>query len=774
MKRVLLLFTLVCFFSTAQNQKDSLSTKYQKNSIVPIEVVHLHINKSSFVAGEDLPFGAYVLERNSRLPSVLTKNLYVIIEDNDGKRIDEKLLKVNNGFTNGVFTLSSELELGYYKIRAYTNFMRNNSSPNSFETTIKILDPTVENENISNVILEPIVEFKPESGNLISDISNNIAVMARKDNFSFEIKDGMLMENGIPLKSFKTSKSGLGRLSFTPKYGAIYEAKVNWNGIEYNFELPFVEKEGVIVSVNQLKEKAIVNIKMNDHSFQLFKDAKFTVALHDGSNIKVIPLKIEKKSTVLAVKNEDVSPGVNYVTLFNEALSPIAERAFFNKKTIPSVELSEKQLQIEYDSLKVSIGLNGLDVTTNDSLNFFTVSVLPLQTKALNTSLNLLGSMYINPYVNIHVDQPLSFLEKESRMSDFQMDNLMMGAAMQVYDWDKIFKDNLKFDYSFEQGLTVNVLKDTKKNRSLMIYPLANSNAQTVELKKNEETAFNQIYPQSDESLRVSLIGDKGQFVKPDLKFQVFPNVVPPLDPKNDYHDYDVPNIYINSDKPIVNSDAQRLDEVLLVADFENRRKDSIVSKAKGRVDVFTDEDRLKLPSLTNYLNASFPYEAFINAEGTFVVADRRMSRSDPTFVLDNILLNDAEFLLNVEVSTIDYVEVDNTGVFNGRFFGGDIIKIYTNPNLRNTYDRNVQNINFPISFEVDRKYYQPLYASYTDELFQRAGVLGWAVLKNKCSDGKLEFSVPYRGVNEVFLIIEGMTGSGKLVSESFVLSIND
>jgi|GEM_PF-5914607 len=773
MKRFLCLLFVFGLICNAQSPLDSIHEKYKERSLIPVEVVHLHINKSAYVAGEDLAFGAYVLERNSKLPSVLTKNLYVIIEDTKGNRIHGKLFKVTNGFASGVITLDTEISLGYYKVRAYTNFMRNQKDPNVFETTIKILDPTVKTTVQSDQIMDPVVQFIPESGNLISGIPNTVALISKNENRSFEITDGAILEDGQPIKSIKTSKSGLGRVVFIPKYGSVYQSKINWNGIEYLFELPFVDKEGLTVSVSQSNDKALVIIKTNDHSIKLFKDKSLLMALHDGGNIKAIPLNLIKKTTTLAVDKKDISPGVNYITLFENSINPIAERAFFNKNGISQLNISKKELAVDYDSLKIGLTLNELDRKSSDSLNFFTVSVLPLSSKAFNPNLNLKSTFHISPYASGYVDNPTSLLQNGSRLSDFELDNLMIGQVKSINDWNKIFNGKIRFNYSFEQGLTVNVLKDTKQDRSLMIYPLAQSNAQSVQLNKGEEVAFNQIYAQEDEKLGISLIGDKGQFIRPDLKYQLFPNKIPPLETQQKFNDFDVPNLYVNTDKPLVNADAQRLDEVLLIANKEKERKDSIVSRAMGRVDVLTDEDRIKIPSLTNYLN-KLPYEAFITEEGKFTVVDRRMSRSDPTFVVDNILLNDAEFLLNIEMSIIDYIEIDTNGIFNGRNFGGDVVKIFTDPNLRNTYDKNVQTIKFPLAFAVDKKYHQPLYASYDDEFFQRVGSLGWVSLRNKVKDNKIQFSVPYRGMNEVMIVIEGMTGSGKLISETFNLSIND
>lgn len=771
MKWILYLTLTISFLSYGQIELDSLTSKYEKKSLIPVEVVHLHIIKSSFVAGEDVSFGAYVLERNSKRPSLLTKNLYVVVEDSNGKRVSEKLFKVDNGFTNGVITLDFKLPVGKYKLRAYTNFMRNEKRPNSFETTIKILDPNQEIESNTIEFIQPVLEFKPESGNLISGIPNRIAITAFDKFRPIEILKGKLLENGELIKEFSTSVSGLGSITFIPKYSAVYEALINWNGIEYSYNLPFVENEGVIISVSQLKDKVIASVKTNSVSLNEFANNTFFLALHDGSHIKVVSLNIEKPTTSIAISHNDISPGVNYVTLFTSDKKPIAERAFFNKKSSSMLTLESKEMKVDYDSLKIKLTLkDDHNQTALDSLSQFTVAAFPLDSKAINPELNLFKKFFVSPYLSGDFQKIQLNRLKEDRKTAYELDILLMALAAPIYNWDAVFQSREQLNYSFEQGLTVNVLSNNRSYRNLMIYPMRYSNAQNVEIDKGEEISFNQVYPQEDEKLAISLINDRGQFVKPQLKYQLFPNVIPPLKNLYDHHDFDVKNIYVDNDEILINTDSEFLEEIVLLADVEEQRADSIRSVANGRVDVFTDQKRLQTASFTNYLN-TLPYESFIDQSGRFVVADRSPSRANPVFVLDGILLNDPNILLNLEVSTIDFVEIDNTGVFNGRYFDGDVIKIRTDPRLRNRYDSDVQTIEFPVSFALSQKYTMPVYNSNEDELFLSLGTLGWQAIVNGLHNNQLQFSIPYRGVKQIMIRLEGMTASGKFISEYFQVS---
>ena len=55
----------------------SLTGQELMESKGPLENIHLHLNKTSFLQGERLWFKAYVRDQNSKLPSLATTNLHV-------------------------------------------------------------------------------------------------------------------------------------------------------------------------------------------------------------------------------------------------------------------------------------------------------------------------------------------------------------------------------------------------------------------------------------------------------------------------------------------------------------------------------------------------------------------------------------------------------------------------------------------------------------------------------------------------------------------------
>jgi len=119
-------------FAAIIKKLDEYTTKFQQ------EKVYLHLDKPYYAIGDDIWFKAYILNSKTQAPSEISKILYVeLINEKDSVK---KLIKlpVMGGITWGDFKLTDSLGEGNYRIRAYTNYMRNFSTDFFFDKTIKI------------------------------------------------------------------------------------------------------------------------------------------------------------------------------------------------------------------------------------------------------------------------------------------------------------------------------------------------------------------------------------------------------------------------------------------------------------------------------------------------------------------------------------------------------------------------------------------------------------------------------------------------------------
>jgi TonB-dependent Receptor Plug Domain./MG2 domain. len=146
MKRKLILPLLLCFgilitfaykadddpFSALIKKLEAYIEKY------PQEKVHLHLDKPFYAIGDDIWFKAYVVNAQTGKPSTISNALYVeLISEKDSVKKQIKL-PVISGFTWGDFKLPDSFTEGNYRIRAYTQWMKNAGTEFFFDKTIKI------------------------------------------------------------------------------------------------------------------------------------------------------------------------------------------------------------------------------------------------------------------------------------------------------------------------------------------------------------------------------------------------------------------------------------------------------------------------------------------------------------------------------------------------------------------------------------------------------------------------------------------------------------
>ena len=135
LKRSVLAFALISLFSFAFIPKgvdpvDKIVTALQRwNDTNPQEKVYLHTDKPYYVVGDTIWFKAYVTIGNKHQLSAMSGALYVdLISEGDSIATALKL-PVTAGMSKGNFVLAdSSFREGNYRIRAYTQWMRNAGS----------------------------------------------------------------------------------------------------------------------------------------------------------------------------------------------------------------------------------------------------------------------------------------------------------------------------------------------------------------------------------------------------------------------------------------------------------------------------------------------------------------------------------------------------------------------------------------------------------------------------------------------------------------------
>ena len=102
------------------------------------EKVYLHLDKPYYAIGDDIWFKAYTINAKTGLPSTISGLLYVELINERDSVTKQLKLPMRSGITWGDFKLTDSLSEGNYRVRAYTQWMRNAGPSFYFDKTIKI------------------------------------------------------------------------------------------------------------------------------------------------------------------------------------------------------------------------------------------------------------------------------------------------------------------------------------------------------------------------------------------------------------------------------------------------------------------------------------------------------------------------------------------------------------------------------------------------------------------------------------------------------------
>ena len=147
MKKALLSFSFLLIIGglftafTLEDKLEALLAKLEKyRTEYPQEKIHLHFDKPYYTIGEDIWFKAYVVLAENNKLSGLSKIVYVDLINESGTVEKSLRLPVTAGTSRGDFKLTDSLSEGNYRVRAYTNWMRNFDEDFFFTKNIRIVN----------------------------------------------------------------------------------------------------------------------------------------------------------------------------------------------------------------------------------------------------------------------------------------------------------------------------------------------------------------------------------------------------------------------------------------------------------------------------------------------------------------------------------------------------------------------------------------------------------------------------------------------------------
>jgi hypothetical protein len=473
-KKSILSYTVLIFFHFgvfAQSGNHELNIAERlKNYIDTLapEKAYLQFDKPYYAAGDTIYFKAYVTVGERHQLSGLNEVLHVDLI-NPENNIDQSIsLLLNEGVTWGDFVLPDSLAEGNYRVRAYTQWMRNRGETDFFERSIPIgsLLKSQESESTVNQLTpksnnKADIQFFPEGGSLVTGINTKVAFKAIGTNGLSTYARGVVVDNDHKVvASFSSVHLGMGYFFLNPAFGQNYKATVTFgDSSKAIVDLPKQEISGISLSVNN-DQSSVVSfiIEVNAAYYNVNKNKDFLLVIYSGGKAITYPFNQDVHIITFDLEKRLLQTGVATVTLFSPEGEPLCERLFFvqNNDQLGLHINADTTLHKKREEMKLVFeAKNKADssVTGHFSVSVTDESKVP---EDENNERNILTDLLLSSNLKGYVEQPNYYFNNPAADVSKNLDILMLTQGYRNFEWKQVLDTrHATLGYQHEAGLKI-------------------------------------------------------------------------------------------------------------------------------------------------------------------------------------------------------------------------------------------------------------------------------------------------------------------------------
>jgi hypothetical protein len=434
----LIFSALIALFSLTVHAQALDSTLAKYAAKYPQEKLYIHYDKSVYAPGETIWFKAYFME--GLYPLAASKNFYLDWIDDNGNTLYHTVSPIVDGTTNGQFDIPADFNGNIIHLRGYTTWMLNFDTAFLYKKDLRIINKNnLKAARPVNVV--PSIQFFPEGGDLVADISNKVAFKAN-DQYGRPVKvRGFVADaKGALVDSIRALHDGMGFLMITPQAGTAYLA--HWRdekGTEHTTPLPETKAEGLSMQVAISGARRYVLVNGSAHiapeltrlhllgTMNQTMAFKTDVTLAPGGNArKIIP-------------TENLPSGILTITLFDQNWNAVAERITF-------VNNHEYFFPTTMDVNRWGLNKRARDevkITIPDSLQAnLSVSVTDASLEA-DSSDNIISHLLLTGELKGLVYHPAYYFSGTADSLVQNLDLVMLTHGWRRFKWEDIAKGKL-------------------------------------------------------------------------------------------------------------------------------------------------------------------------------------------------------------------------------------------------------------------------------------------------------------------------------------------
>ncbi len=737
------------------------------------ENIHVQFNKNRYVNSEDIGFKGYITSKNNTILAENTTNVQFIVYDAQRQIIQKKLLFASKGTFAGGIHLDDKFKAGTYYFHFFTNWMHNFIEDDSFVQTIEIIDKkesyNFDSEEPNYKTAE--IRLFPEGGSIISDIINTVGVKITDCNQrGIQISDGIIVDSKAnEISHFHTNQSGNGVFYLNPDLNETYTLKIISEKLTISKSLPTIQETGIVVSYNNnlSGQNLLVNVKTNDKGVALYQNKTYNLLVQQNKNALLKEITFNNKQTdqIVYFDKKYVSNGVNSIRIIDENLNEITERLLYNYGTINPVTSLEAKA-VANDSIVLS-GKTGV-IQANLS-----VSVLPADNKCAEQKRAIMGTFYLNAYLEIPEINNYSYYDPENKNRIAEMELLMLNQNRSKYLWNNIKSNPPKMSYTFDKGVTISgtvekVIKPKSKFK-MSLFSLKDNVFEETTIDEKSNFKFENFYAKDSTVFILQMMDEKSLAITTKMTTKVASEITPlnlsipfeksicpPLKKKDTNFTFSPPKL---------EDSVTKLNEIVVQNNF---KKATLIHETEMSMNAqgFKIQEG-QHGSVLDFIGRN-GYRTGIDVEDNEAYirnSNSSSSNNAPAVYIDDIQQTDFNFLFDLEISDVDEIYIDKSGLSDTSSRSTGTIKIFLKKGVKNKffkikYSSLIVTNGFSPNIEFKNSYFE------TQKEFYYFGTLNWTPTITIKDNPNFEVKFPKGNQKEIKVQIEGFTADGQLLSE--------
>ena len=755
---LVLLSALVCAQDTS---KSKILSSLENYFYLDRENIHVHFDKTVFFTEEDIWFQGYVFNKKANTPFIETTNVYAVLFDRSGGKIQEQLIYANQGSFLGKFKLGPGVTSGVYFVHFYTNYMNNFTEDESALYELDIVNP--ENPEITDRRTvnrsQPKIEIFPEGGQLIAGISNNVALKITDCNGELlDVRQASISDASGVISTVAIDATGIGRTYITPGRQPL-SVSVEIDGKKHTQVFPPVAASGLAMEVNNYAMPGKTVLKFRASADLLGKDFYCVIQQNDKANIFDVKFNLAEQS--FTVDNTDFFPGVSVVRLVTKELEQLAFRHVFRFPPQSEVMLSAGQAG---SSAKVNGKVPAATIGS--------ITVLPAQTESHQKGSDIRTAFWLDAYLPTRSKNLSALLSAESKANLYRLDLYMLTQDVEKYKWTSLMGPAPKLTYDFDIGVTItgNVgksISNPKNHRMCLQSPVAFMVDYTEVDAKGNFTFRNMVFP--DES---------------DLLFNLLKNPSTPLNFDLTYQVQNVTRGFRKGFRPPTSCERGKItlkaDEIpdfapgaIALEDVTVVKKKPVLTRQRAYgntmlrgVKVTDDNNHTDLLTYLGILGFNVTrYQGRVDISSTFDTS-LQGGRTRPAVFVDGRQSLSFDELEPIHMQDVDEIYFEKQAIVptGGNFSG--MIKVYLRKQSLYNSKGITKRVHVKDGFALMQSYEAPLYTYVNERAFAQYGVVSWNPDFRARENGEIEVTIENANTPEVMVIFEGFTPDGKLMHQ--------